>query len=72
MEPAVRRLVMNTLKAQAVLRNHVCSFLAKEIGAVGLTAEERAEIHDLWREAVRDEQTLRAILERAERGETLT
>jgi hypothetical protein len=64
--------VINTLQAQAVLRNHVCSFLAKEIEAEGLTAEERSEIHDLWQEAVRDEQTLRMILEKADRRETLT
>ena len=35
------------------------------------SAEERSEIYECWKDAVRDERTLRVVLERAERGETL-
>jgi hypothetical protein len=72
LELVVRSLATNTLKAHVDLRHLASVSLAKELGAECLTAEQRAEIHERWKDVVRDEQTLRIVLERAERGETLS
>jgi hypothetical protein len=54
---------MQTLKAQIALRCLVQKYLAKELEAGNLTAEQRSEVHGRWQVAVRDEVTLRTILE---------
>jgi hypothetical protein len=71
LELVVRRLAINTLKAHAALRHLVALSLANELETAWLTIEQRVEIHGRWKDAIRDEKTLRTILERAEREETL-
>ena len=71
MELVLRRLAINTLKAHVALRHLVGVSLAGELETAWLTVEQRVEIHGRWKDAVRDERTLRIVLERAERGETL-
>jgi hypothetical protein len=62
-----RRLTIQTLNAQIALHCLVQKYLAKELEAGNLTAEQRSEVHGRWQVAVRDEVTLRTILEQEER-----
>ena len=69
MELVVRRLAVNTLQAQVVLRELVRQSLTKQLEKGDLTAEERSELVVRLNKAKRDGETLRMILERAENGE---
>jgi hypothetical protein len=69
LELVVRRLAVNTLQAQVVLRELVRQSLTKQLEKGDLTAEERSELVVRLNKAKRDGETLRMILERAENGE---
>ena len=71
MESVIRRLNTQNLKAQVVLRQFLCAFLAREFETSRLTFAERDEIAHRWDEAQKESyisQLMVDLLERQEQG----
>ena len=72
MEPAVRKLWINTLKAQVVLRQFICESLAEEFEDPSSTSARKTRLAYRWDQTTKEAnlvQFLVALLERQEREE---
>lgn len=69
MEDVIRKLRIQNLKAQVVLRQLLCASLAREFETASLTFDERAAIAHRWDEALKECYVLQLMVELMERQE---
>ena len=62
-EPVIRKLAIQSLKAQLILRQFLCAFLARELEIEGLTANQKAELAYRWDKTLKESQILQLTLD---------
>jgi hypothetical protein len=67
MESVIRRLEIQSLKAQVVLCHRCCSSLHCQFKTESLTREQRSEISQCWVELFRESQALQQAVDLLER-----
>lgn len=70
MEPTIRKLTIQTLKAHWILRQYICVALAKEFEAGASTANVKWSLVDRWDDALMEGQLLQLMLDLLEWGES--
>ena len=69
MESIVRKLKIQTYKAQLAFRHYVCAALAKELEAGTLTAEQKAALAHRWDDTLKESHVLQLMIDLLERQE---
>lgn len=67
MEPVIRRLRVENLKAQIAVRRYVCEFLESEFHTQTLTTEQRVAIVHRWDIASKERNDFQLMLDQIER-----